>query len=139
MFPARPAFPVPVPVPVLGPMTRAKPRVIDLAPLNAILKMAGPAQADVLIRTFRDDLQATEIGLDQAWNGPDCAALRRHSHILTALAGTVGDTDLQAAADILNAVAHSQDEKAILAMKAQIMQGLADLTGLLAKHLPLQE
>lgn len=102
-------------------------REIDLAPLHRLLSMAGPANSPAIIAAFLDDLKSTEFGLDTAWNGPDCAALRLHSHVLIALAGTVGDTVLQADAQRLNELAHDQDLIKIHAMKAQTMRGLTDL------------
>lgn len=109
---------------------------IDTAPLLRLLKMAGPSGAPALIAAFLDDLKSTESGLDPAWIGPDCAALRLHSHGLIALAGTVGDTDLQATAQRLNALARGQDVVKIRAMKAQTMHGLADLIATLTTLAP---
>ena len=102
-------------------------REIDIAPLRRLLLMAGPVEMPAIIAAFLDDLKSTETGLASAWNGPDCAALRMHSHVLIALAGTVGDIDLQADAQRLNALAHDQDPIKIHAMKAQTMRGLTDL------------
>ncbi len=107
-------------------------RAIDTTPLRNLLMMAGPANAPAIIAAFLADLKSTGFGLDPAWNGPDCAALRLHSHVLIALAGTVGDTYLQAIAQALNALAHDQDIDKIHAMKAQTMRGLAELTTTLA-------
>ena len=114
-------------------------REIDTTPLHDLLLMAGPANAPSIIAAFLDDLKSTEFGLDPAWNGPDCAALRLHSHVLIALAGTVGDTDLHATAQQLNALARDQDLVKIPAMKAQTMRGLAELISTLASLTPMEE
>lgn len=114
-------------------------REIDTTPLRNLLLMAGPANAPTIIAAFLDDLKSTEFGLDPAWNGPDCAALRLHSHVLIALAGTVGDADLHATAQQLNALARDQDLVKIHAMKAQTMRGLAELISTLASLTPMEE
>ena len=114
-------------------------RAIDTTPLRNLLTMAGPANAPAIIAAFLDDLKSTEFGLDPAWNGPDCAALRLHSHVLIALAGTVGDDDLHATAQQLNALARGQDLVKIRAMKAQTMRGLAELISTLASLTPMEE
>ena len=114
-------------------------REIDTAPLRRLLLMAGPAHAPAIVAAFLDDLKATEFGLDRAWNGPDCAALRLHSHVLIALAGTVGDTELHATAQQLNALARDQDLVKIHTMKAQTMRGLAELISTLASFTATEE
>ncbi len=114
-------------------------REIDTAPLQRLLIMAGAANAPAIIAAFLDDLKSTEFGLDPAWNGPDYAALRLHAHVLIALAGTVGDTYLQAIAQNLNAFARDHDFDKIHAMKAQTMHGLAELITTLATFTPREK
>ena len=114
-------------------------REIDISPLRNILEMAGPANQQALIAAFLDDLKSTEFGLDHAWSGPDCAALRLHSHVLIALAGTVGDTDLQAEAQNLNELARDRDLVKIEAMKVRTMRGLKDLIATLVTFIPTEE
>lgn len=114
-------------------------REIDTTPLRNLLRMAGPANAPTIITAFLDDLKSTEIGLDPAWNGPDCAALRLHAHVLIALAGTVGDTELHAIAQHLTALARDQDLIKIHAMKVPTMRGLAELITTLASFTPPEE
>lgn len=114
-------------------------REIDISPLRRLLAMAGPANAPTMIAAFIGDLKSTDLGLDAAWNGPDCAALRMHSHVLIALAGTVGDTGLQSLAQSLNSFARDQALDKIHAMKEQIMRGVADLINTLAALPPTEE
>ena len=84
-------------------------REIDISPLLRLLQLAGKRDAPTLIAALLTDLKTTQTSLDVAWNGPDFAALRTHSHVLIALAGTIGDTDLQALAQRLNETAHAQN------------------------------
>ena len=118
--------------------TPAASRKIDTTPLRNLLQMAGPVAAPDIVTAFLQDLKTTEFGLDQAWNGPDCAAIRLHAHVLIALAGTVGDTDLQVIAQTLNALARDKDVTGIQAIKVQTMRGLAELIKTLATFDPTQ-
>jgi two-component system, OmpR family, aerobic respiration control sensor histidine kinase ArcB len=102
-------------------------REIDTAPLHRLLQLAGKRDAPTLIAALLTDLKTTQTGLDVAWNGPDFAALRTHSHVLIALAGTIGDTDLQALAQRLNETAHAQNTANLLDMKAKTTRYLTDL------------
>jgi hypothetical protein len=102
-------------------------RMIDLAPLDRLLLLAGKAGAPALISALLGDLRTTRAGLELAWNGPDFAALRTNTHVLVALAGTVGDGDLQDLAQRLNSAAHGQDGEQAMVMEPQIMTHLADL------------
>ena len=108
-------------------------RIIDTAPLNRLLHLAGAADAPILVTALLGDLRANQTNLDQAWNGPDFAALHTNSHVLIALAGTIGDTDLHALAQRLNTAAHLQSLGDIMDMKSKIMAGLADLITLISR------
>ena len=114
-------------------------RAIDTTPLRSLLNMAGPADAMAIIAAFLQDLKTTEFGLDQAWNGPDCASLRLHAHVLIALAGTVGDTELQSVAQTLNGLARDEDLIKLDAIKEPVMLGLAELITTLAAFAPTEE
>jgi two-component system, OmpR family, aerobic respiration control sensor histidine kinase ArcB len=113
--------------------TAATDREIDTGPLRRLLEIAGKRDAPTLIAALLTDLKTTQTGLDVAWNGPDFAALRTHSHVLIALAGTVGDTDLQALAQRLNETAHAQNTADLTDMKAKTIRYLADLIGTLLR------
>jgi uncharacterized protein YukE len=108
-------------------------REIETAPLHRLLQLAGKRDAATLIAALLTDLQTTQTGLDAAWNGPDFAALRAHSHVLTALAGTIGDTQLQALAQHLNETAHLQNATDLMDMKPKTTSYLADLIGVLSR------
>jgi two-component system, OmpR family, aerobic respiration control sensor histidine kinase ArcB len=109
-------------------------RTIDIAPLNRLLHLAGPSDAPALTAALLLDLRSTEAALDQAWNGPDFAALRAQAHVLIALAGTIGDTELQKLAQRLNVTAHAQNLSSLMEMKQKTMAGLADLIGVLLQQ-----
>lgn len=109
-------------------------RFIDLAPLTRLLHLTGPVDGRALVTAFLEDLLTTQTGFSAAWNGPDFAALRAHAHVLTALAGTVGDTELQSLAQQLNLAAHAQTLGELMEMKPHIMAGLTDLIAVLLRQ-----
>lgn len=109
-------------------------RAIDFAPLERLLHLAGATGAPALVQALLDDLKTTESALVQAWNGPDFAALRTNSHVLIALAGTIGDTDLHILAQQLNAAAQTQNPGDLMELEPKIMADLSDLISLLAQH-----
>lgn len=102
-------------------------RIIDLTPLEHLLRLAGPTGAPELVAALIDDLKTTHAHLDAAWNGPDFAALRAKSHVLIGLAGTVGDTELHALAQRLNRGAQAQNPGDTVDITENIMTCLADL------------
>ena len=102
-------------------------RVIDFAPLERLLSLAGAQGAPAIFAALLDDLKATQAQLDQAWNGPDFAALRTNSHVLVALAGTVGDIELHALAQQLNRRARAQKPSDVVDSMEDIMSGLSNL------------
>ena len=103
------------------------PSVIDFAPLERLLLLAGAAGAPALVAALLDDLKATQASLELAWNGPDFAALRTNSHVLIALAGTIGDADLHALAQRLNRGAHTENLSDTVDITEKIMTGLSNL------------
>ncbi len=80
-----------------------------------------------MITAFVNDLQMTQANLALAWNGPDFAALRTNSHVLIALSGTIGDRDLQALAQNLNALAQTPNVADLLDIRSETMTKTADL------------
>lgn len=108
-------------------------RDIDLGPLHRLLDLVGTAGAALLLETLIDDMKSTQTGLDKAWSGPDYTQLRAHSHTLIALAGTVGDSDLQTIAQQLNTVANAEDKEQIAVMRLIADQKTADLIAALTR------
>ena len=102
-------------------------RVIDFAPLERLLSLAGPKGAPAIFAALLDDLKTTQAQLDQARNGPDFAALRTNSHVLVALAGTVGDTTLHGLAQQLNDDARAQKLSDTVNITEEIMTALSNL------------
>ncbi len=72
---------------------------------RALLVMAGPANAHELTLRLDDDLSGIAAALTDADVQHDPPTLRAHSHVLLAIAGTVGATRLYLMADRLNRLA----------------------------------
>ena len=114
-------------------------RDIDLGPLHRLLDLVGTAGAALLLETLIDDMKSTQTGLDKAWSGPDYTLLRGHSHILIALAGTVGDSDLQTLAQQVNDAANDQDSERIAFMRLIVKHGIEKLiASLMRLHLDVR-
>lgn len=100
-------------------------------PLQDLVRMAGPAAAAELFARFDEDLQTTRSGLGRAAASGDLAALRGHSHVLMALAGTAGEAELQDKAQRLNGLARTAgpDLTALKALLGEIDSRIAPLIG----------
>lgn len=81
----------------------------EMAGLAALLDLVGPAEAPGLLTQLQLDITEAADSIRKALPGTDWLALRRASHNLIALAGTIGATGLQDLALSLNAKAHAQD------------------------------
>ena len=100
-------------------------------PLQDLVRMVGPAAAAELFARFDEDLQTTRSGLGRAAASGDLAALRDHSHVLMALAGTAGEAELQDNAQRLNGLARAAgpDLTALKALLGEIDSRIAPLIG----------
>lgn len=87
----------------LGPTDRPQ---IDRAIFDNLLSLAGPQVAPELLRQLAEDLAGVAASLPTALAAQDRAALRAQTHVLMALAGSVGAGPLYEAATRLNLVAH---------------------------------
>lgn len=119
--------------------THSNDPAIDLAPLHRLLQMAGTDGAPALLAALVDDMKSAQTGLDAAWSGPDYTLLRGHSHILIALAGTVGDSDLQTLAQQVNDAANDQDSERIAVMRLIVKHAIEKLiASLMRLHLDVR-
>ncbi|OZA09034.1 MAG: hypothetical protein B7Y02_12130 [Rhodobacterales bacterium 17-64-5] len=70
--------------------------------LIRLLGLAGPTDAPELMRRLRADVQTVAAGMKAGLARADRAAMRKHSHVLLAIAGTIGAPRIQALATQLN-------------------------------------
>lgn len=83
-----------------GPM----PAGFDLERFRQLLAVVG-AHRQILLNHAIDDLSKVRDGLAGA--DVPLTSIREHSHVLSALAGTLGETRLQAMSELLNREAHA--------------------------------
>jgi len=68
----------------------------------ALLNLAGPQTGLELVMRLDEDLSRVAAALTAAASGPDRQSLREQSHVLLAIAGTVGADGLYVLAERLN-------------------------------------
>lgn len=78
---------------------------LDDRTIRRLLALAGPSDAPELMRRLISDLRGVTAGLMTQ----DCAALRKHSHVLLAIAGTIGAHRIHSLAAHLNRCAKDTD------------------------------
>jgi CheY-like chemotaxis protein len=108
----------------------AGPDGIDRQTFESLLGIAGPEAADELLEKLRADIAGVRQGLERAAETGDLAEIRAQTHVLVAVAGAVGATDLQAAAQTLNAAAHL-DSVELDALSDRTLAGIAALAAFL--------
>lgn len=116
-----------------GPLADADlpPLEIDHSRLTRLIELAGPLHTTELLAHLDQDLTRVAQDLATAVKTADRAALRTQTHILIALAGSVGAHGLEQDARSLNHVAH--DQNAQIAPAAEpLRHGLAQLCRLIA-------
>ncbi len=124
----------PAPSP-LHPVSAPPGLSLDGAVWDAMLATAGPQDAVWLVRQIVADLDRMRDGLTEALAKPDAAALRRVSHALAGLGGTIGATHLHTAAHRLSDAARQEDTAAVAILGAEVLDILASVLGLVAQRL----
>lgn len=94
---------------------------LDQSGFQRLLALAGPADQHELIRRLTTDLQSVEHGLASGFAGPDWAELRAQSHVLKALAGTLGAQALHNAAERLNRQARRRDPQGLELLQQEML------------------
>ncbi len=111
----------------------------DSIALRDILCMAGPETAPRILRQMHSDLADCAARIAPALASGDRATIRAQTHVLIALAGTIGAMRLHGLAVDLNAAAHTEDPVVMAAPAAPLMADLTGLIALLAARLPKGE
>lgn len=98
--------------------------------LRRLAEIAGPAAAEELFLRLGEDLERVRAGLARATKDGDANAIRQHSHVLIALAGTAGATVLHDDAVRLNGLAHAGGApERLMALAAALDGGIGSLLG----------
>lgn len=82
---------------------------MDQAVLDGLLALAGPEMAPLLLNQIRIDLAEAGTGLTEALPRADWEQVRRHSHVLVSVAGSIGAVALQHRAEAVNSAAHAAE------------------------------
>lgn len=101
----------------------------DEAALNAILALAGPERATKLLAQIETDLTEVRQTILAALPASDRDRLRRATHVLISLAGTIGAPRVQSDAVALNEAAHKADWSDILSLAGPLLTDLSALIG----------
>ncbi len=111
----------------------------DSTALRDILAMAGPDTEMRILHQMHSDLTATAALIGPAIATADIPTIRAQTHVLIALAGTIGAMRLHGLAIDLNAAAHADDHDGIAILAVPIMADLTALITLIAARLPNDE
>lgn len=125
---------------IFAPPQQPQSDSIDTDQFANLLKMAGPQGAAKILTHIHIDLLRTEADLIAAAQGPNWAALRAQTHVLTALAGTAGAEHLSLQAQALNELAHQAhpDRGTFLARLPQLLESLRELLKFIAMKIQEQ-
>ena len=111
-----------LPPPVQDPIDR-----MDRSRLDRLLQLAGPVQGAELLAQLAQDLARIGDALDRAAAVVDADSLRRETHILIALAGSVGAHGLEQDARALNRAANDPSISLDDGLPEALRRGLAGL------------
>lgn len=108
------------------------PSLMDEGRLAHLLQIAGPVDGAELLHRLQDDLGRAETVLKRALPGPDLAAIRETTHVVTAVAGAIGAMGLAEAARTLNTAANQTEVPLPADAIALVLSDLAALRALVA-------
>ena len=93
----------------------------------ALMELAGPQVALELAERLDDDLTSVAQALDKAGKNGDHRTLRSQSHVLLAIAGTVGATRLHELSHSLNLIIRACETTNVRALLIEIRVCLEDV------------
>jgi HPt (histidine-containing phosphotransfer) domain-containing protein len=105
-------------------------RGLDETTLRELLALAGPTDGPELMCRLIADINGVVAGMTAGLAALDHAAMRWHSHVLLAIAGTIGAAQVSVLAKRLNEHAKADDAVSTRQCATRLM---ADLDGLLGQ------
>lgn len=102
-------------------------QVLDDETLPHLLALAGPREAPELMRRLNADLHGVVAGLTAGVAALDRDAMRGHSHVLMAIAGTIGAAPVYHLAQQLNQCAKDETCTSAKALVQDLMRWLSGL------------
>jgi hypothetical protein len=107
----------------------------DPSRMDRLIELAGPRDAAELLRRIRTDLLGAARQIEDGLLRGDHLAIRNATHVLIAVAGSVGALALEGQARALNAAAHAQaPAKALDLLARPTLDGIARLARCLASR-----
>ncbi|MEM9148303.1 MAG: response regulator [Pseudomonadota bacterium] len=91
----------------VAPVPPEQEEAIDLHAFEALERAIGPEALPELLRKMALDIAAVRGRIEAGLAGQDPMVLRSATHVLVAVAGSIGATKLQYGAQCLNSAAHS--------------------------------
>lgn len=101
--------------------------VLDEVELSRLLVLAGPGEAKELMRRLISDISGVKVGMAEGLETEDRLAVRRHSHVLLAIAGTIGAGRIYELARQVNLCAKDDNCTSARSYAADILEGLDGL------------
>lgn len=115
-----------------SPPRTTDPAGLDPSVLEGLLALAGPDMAPALLSQIRIDLREAGDGIASGIDRADWEQIRRHSHVLISVAGSVGAMALHHRAEAVNSAAHAADLDALRHLAAEIGPAIARINDRLA-------
>jgi hypothetical protein len=107
----------------------------DPSRLDRLIELAGPRDSAELLRRIRADLLGAARQIEDGLSRGDRLAIRNATHVLIAVAGSVGALALEGQARALNSAAHEQAPAEALDLLARpTLDGIARLARCLASR-----
>lgn len=119
-----------------NPPAATDPAGLDPAVLEGLIALAGPEMAPALLSQIRIDLREAGDGIASGIDRADWEQIRRHSHVLISVAGSVGAMALHHRAEAVNSAAHARDLGALRHLAADIGPAIARINDRLACLVP---
>lgn len=109
---------------------------LDQSVLEGLLTLAGADMATLLIKQIRIDLSEAGEGLAEGLARLDWEQIRRHSHVLVSVAGSIGAEALQHRAEAINSAAHSTTPELVETLIDGVLPAITRINARLAALLP---
>lgn len=119
----------------LPPVSALPGFALDAATWDALIKAAGPKDAVWLVQQIAVDLDRMQGNLVASLARGETAAIRKASHSLAGLSGTIGAPDLHDAVQQLNEAAQRRDVARMTALAAEVQVKLAAVLALVRHRL----
>lgn len=109
--------------------------VIHHPTFDGLLKLAGPNAARELLAQLGSDLAMVEDALSDALTTQDTTVIRHQTHVLIALAGSVGAESLLQLAKALNQMAHLAHHKDMSVVGHRLLRSTTQVRAFVAERL----